>query len=86
MKKRFTVAVTVALLAAVTACGAGGQRPTDDDDHEAVIACYKADGSFAKFDDDCHDDGLFATPPKPKVTKTPLASKPSPIVRVTKRR
>lgn len=85
MKKRFTVAVTVALLAAVTACGAGGQRPVDDDG-EAVIACYKADGSFAKFDDDCQDDGLFATPPKPKVTKTPPASKSSPIVRVTKRR
>lgn len=72
------LALTTAAAVIATAAGCGSTGPGADADRERQVSCYGANGAFKKFDDDCHDDGLFELKsiPRPKVTKAATTKAP----------
>lgn len=58
--KKIAVLAATALLAG--ACGAGPEPEVEyEGEYNAKreAACYTKDARFKKYDDDCHDDGLY---------------------------
>lgn len=69
--KKVRLATIVALAAALVIGAACAKvQESEGDDREVLIRCYKENGDFVKWDDDCADDGLYAIPPGPSPLKT----------------
>lgn len=94
--KMFGAAATLVLVVAGCTQGPGDSgEEWPEHDERGYTACYYADGKFAKYDDDCEDDGLYTKRNLPKPLKTSGGLKTSgpikpvsptkPVVRTTRR-
>lgn len=54
--KNVKVATVTGLLAALIMGAACGTAQSGEEDPEVNVPCYTVDGTFVKWDDDCHDD------------------------------